>query len=145
VVRRFIWKNVIWHETISFEDLGMLLIICSIVVGHKKCMFTNNNNNLYLVTIPHPSLDYSSSWFAWFVWIKNQDPRSCLWRIITLSMCKLGFFIVLIINVCWQVVVHSLLQANETWPLKTSDFSYKDFKIKSYSWAWNFLSTNFFF
>lgn len=110
--------------------MGMLLILCSIVLGHKKCMFTNNNNNLYLVIIPHPSLDYSSRWFAWFVWIRNQDPRSCLWRIIILSVCKLRFFIVLIISLCSQGVVHSLFQANETWPLKTSDFSYKVFFLK---------------
>jgi hypothetical protein len=64
----------------------------------------------YLVAVPHPSLGHSSSWFAW---IRDQVPGSSLWRIIILSVCKLGFFTVLIISVCFQVAVHSLLQAVE--------------------------------
>jgi hypothetical protein len=92
----------------SFEDLGMIL--CSIVSGHKRCMFTSSSSNLYLVFVPHPSLGHSSSWFAW---IRDQIPGLSLWRIIILSVCKLGFFTVLIISVCLQVAVHSLLQAVE--------------------------------
>jgi hypothetical protein len=119
-------------EVLSFLDQD---IYCLQKIFEFKLVFCDILN-------PKPNSGYDTKWA-----ILKVVGFKC-----SLRFCIKGHYYCLWQDGCVNVFystpsmyVDAINVANEAWPLKTCDFSCKAFKNKSYSWAWIFLSVDFFF